>query len=221
MLLKIIETGLPLDKVVFYDTGAEFQAIYNVRDSLLPVIEDYGAKYVELKPKRPFFYDMLEKPVNCRNGETKRGYKWCGGACRWGTAAKVAAIDRETKDCIVYVGIAADETPRIEKERANNKVLPLVDFGMSEADCLRYCRDSGISWEENGVDLYDILDRVSCWCCRNKNLKELRGIYENLPQYWEKLVSLEKQIGENMKATASLSKLVEVWDEDNLQMKLF
>lgn len=221
MLLKIIEKGMPLDKVVFYDTGAEFQAIYNVRDQLLPAIREYGAEYVELKPKRSFFYDMLEKPVKCRNGETKIGYKWCGGACRWGTAAKVAALDRETKGFFVYVGIAADEAHRIAKEREASKLLPLVDFGMSEADCLAHCREKGISWEESGIDLYGVLDRVSCWCCRNKNLKELRGIYENLPEYWNKLVSLETQIGESMKASATLPMLAAVWDEDNKQMKLF
>ena len=34
MLLKIIEENLPLDEVVFYDTGMEFQAIYNIRDKI-------------------------------------------------------------------------------------------------------------------------------------------------------------------------------------------
>ena len=44
---------------------------------------------------------------------------------------------------------------------------------MTEKDCLKYCYESGFSWDEDGIDLYSILDRVSCWCCCNKNLKEL------------------------------------------------
>ena len=44
------------------------------------------------------------------------------------------------------------------------------------------------------IDLYEILDRVSCWCCTNKNLKELRNIYLYLPQYWEKLKALQVKI---------------------------
>lgn len=44
------------------------------------------------------------------------------------------------------------------------------------------------------VDLYDILDRVSCWCCANKNLKELRNIYRYLPRYWDGLRNLQAQI---------------------------
>ena len=48
---------------------------------------------------------------------------------------------------------------------------------------------------ERGVRLYDVLDRVSCWCCRNKNLKELRAIHDNLPEYWERLVAMEEVLG--------------------------
>lgn len=32
MLLKLVENKMPLDEVVFYDTGMEFKAIYNIRD---------------------------------------------------------------------------------------------------------------------------------------------------------------------------------------------
>lgn len=34
MVLMLIERGLPLDEVVFYDTGMEFQAIYDLRDAI-------------------------------------------------------------------------------------------------------------------------------------------------------------------------------------------
>lgn len=77
MLLMIIEKGLPLDEVVFYDTGMEFQAIYDTRDKVLPLLAERGIAYTELHPERPFVYDMFEKPVNGPNGE-HCGYSWCG-----------------------------------------------------------------------------------------------------------------------------------------------
>ena len=40
MVLRLIEENKPLDEVVFYDTGMEFQAIYNVRDRLLPLLAE-------------------------------------------------------------------------------------------------------------------------------------------------------------------------------------
>lgn len=73
MLIYILENHLPLDEVVFYDTGMEFQAIYNNRDKMLYYLKQKGIKYTELKPKRPFLYDMLERPKTKRTGETVLG----------------------------------------------------------------------------------------------------------------------------------------------------
>lgn len=52
---------------------------------------------------------------------------------------------------------------------------------MTEKDCLKYCYDKGLDW--NG--LYEKLERVNCWCCPLKNLKELRVLYREFPEYWE------------------------------------
>lgn len=58
---------------------------------------------------------------------------------------------------------------------------------ITEQRALDICIKYGIDFKENGVCLYDILDRVSCWCCSNKNLKELRNYYLHLPEYWQRL----------------------------------
>lgn len=160
MLLMLIAKGYPLNEVVFYDTGMEFEAIYH--------------------------FDMLERPVCSKQKGTHQGYGWCGGLCRWGTTGKLKAIDRyaEARDAMVYVGIAADETPRLEKERKPYKLHPLAEWGMTEADALAYCYENGFSWLEGTIRLYDVLDRVSCWCCCNKNLRELRNMCIYLPEYW-------------------------------------
>ena len=50
MVLMLIERGLPLDEVVFYDTGMEFQAIYDLRDAMLPIFQQHGIKYTTLGP---------------------------------------------------------------------------------------------------------------------------------------------------------------------------
>ena len=196
MILRLIEENKPLDEVVFYDTGMEFEAIYKVRDKILPLLAEKGIKYTELKPDRPFMYDMLEKPI-----KDHFGYGWCGGMCRWGTTAKQKALDdyAEKKNAIVYIGIAYDEPNRLAKEIKPYKIHPLFDWQMTEGDCLTYCYSKGFDWVESGIDLYSILDRVSCWCCCNKNKKELYNIYRYLPQYWERLKDLQSKIDRPMK----------------------
>jgi len=210
MLLRLMAENEPLDAVVFYDTGMEFDAIYRIRDRIKPYLEMFGIEYVELHPDEPFLYSMFDRPVQYRNhAGCHYGFGWCGGPCRWGTSQKTAAIRKykKTLDEPVtdYVGIAADEPERFDRAQQEGKILPLVVWGMTEADCLSWCRARGWDWIEqtrNGpVDLYDLLDRVSCWCCRNKNLKELRAIYEGLPEYWERLKGLQARLSEPMKGT--------------------
>lgn len=205
MLLRLLEEKLPLDIVVFYNTGMEFDAIYHIRDEIKPLLARHGVEFVELHPAEPFLYSMLKRKVVSKQKGEHLGYGWCGGLCRWGTAEKTREIKKFRQSLgdgtIDYVGIAADETQRFEKEWSDARRLPLVDWGMTEADCLQYCYAHGFRWMEESpktdsgqIDLYEILDRVSCWCCTNKNLKELRNIYIYLPQYWEKLKELQMKI---------------------------
>lgn len=198
MLLKLIEFKYPLDEVVFYDTGMEFQAIYETRNQILPLLEAEQIKYTELHPEYEFQWKMFEKPVNGKNG-FHYGYSWCGGRCRWGTTDKLKALEKYSKDCVEYVGLAVDEPERLQKERKGNKCFPLADWNMTEEDCLKYCYEHGFQWMENGIPLYSILDRVSCWCCSNKNLKELENIYRFLPDYWERLKELQSKTNRPMK----------------------
>jgi 3'-phosphoadenosine 5'-phosphosulfate sulfotransferase (PAPS reductase)/FAD synthetase len=203
MLLMLIEREYPLTEVMFYDTGVEFNAIYHVRDQILPILEEKGIKFTTLRPERPFMYDMLEKPVSSKQKGDHLGYGWCGGLCRWGTREKLNALDRyaKEKDALVYIGIAADEPQRLTRMETYKKA-PLAEWNVAEAEALSYCRAKGIKWIEDDnqtVDLYDILDRVSCWCCCNKNQKELRQIYLNLPEYWNKLIELQSRLERPMK----------------------
>lgn len=195
MLLKLIEENKPLDEVVFYDTGMEFEAIYNTRDKVKTLLESEGIKFTELKPKNTMEFDMFEKCIKCRNGKCRKGYGWCGGACRWGTTFKIQTMNNYTKkygnDLVEYIGIAYDEPKRLSKERKGNKQFPLAEWKMTEKDCLEYCYMRGYFWQEDNVELYNILDRVSCWCCANKNLKELKNYYLYLPKYWQKLKDLQ------------------------------
>ena len=199
MLLLLLEKRMPLDEVIFYNSGMEFQSIYDIRDRMKPILAQRGVRFTEVKPDASFLYNMLERPVNSEKNGFHLGYGWCGGPCRWGTSLKTRSLDGLALDAEMhYVGIAADEERRLRKLEPP-KLSPLAEAGMTEADCLAYCYAQGFFWEENGIRLYDILDRVSCWCCKNKNREELKAIYQYLPQYWERLKELQSQISMPMK----------------------
>ena len=214
MLLRLLEENKPIDDVVFFDTGMEFGCIYRIMNQVKQILEEQGIKFTRLKADKDFLYMMFKHEVHHRDGTTSCGYKWCGASCRWYTSQKTSAIRKHLKqygEYKEYVGIAADETKRIE--RNSSKLLPLVDWNMTEEQCLEYCHNKGFYWYEGEHELYDDLDRVSCWCCRNKNLKELRNIYENHKVYWFALCELERRCGMNMKSKP-LRGLEEIWEKD-------
>lgn len=209
MVLKLIEEHWQLDEVVFFDTQLEFKSVYRNVEKMRLICEEKGIKFTTLRNDNSVWFDMLIRPVNTRSGKDKFGYSWCGGNCRWGTTFKTQSINNYLKgrDVMQYIGIALDEPARIKQE--SNKEYPLVAFGMTEKDCLRYCYSKGFDWLEDGVDLYSVMDRVSCWCCRNKNLKELRALYKHFPYYWRCLKGIQSRIDEPFKEKASIFSLEE------------
>ena len=50
MLLLLLERDTRLDEVIFYNSGMEFQAIYDIRDRIKPVLEQRGIRVTEVKP---------------------------------------------------------------------------------------------------------------------------------------------------------------------------
>ena len=194
MVLRLLDEGTLPDAVVFCDTGMEFNCVYSVRDMVLPKLYEAGVEYIEVHEYRPMWYEMCLKPIHARDGSVRYGYGWCGNICRWGTARKNKALEKLMRRFDVkLVGIAADEPKRMKL--GTDERYPLAAWGMTEEDCLAYCRSLGVDWVEDGVRLYDVLDRVSCWCCSNKNKKELRAMRDNLPKYYEMLLGLERAFG--------------------------
>ena len=98
MLLNLIEKKYQLDEVIFYDTGMEFKAIYDIRDKVRILLKDLDIKYTELKPEIPFIDKMLNIEVHKRDGSIQFGYGLCGGRCRWGTTEKNKIIERYLKE---------------------------------------------------------------------------------------------------------------------------
>ena len=191
MLLKMLEMGMQVDAVLFCDTGLEFPQLY---DHIRKVEQNTGIKVTTVKSEHSFEYLMFDKPIKRKKKELrgKTGYSWAGPLMRWCTnllktvpREKYLRELRKKYTVIEYIGIAADETERLTHKcntRPNVK-LPLVEWGMTEADCLQFCKERGYDWG----GLYEKFGRVSCWCCPLQPLNELRILYFDFPELWKQL----------------------------------
>ena len=207
MLLRMLEENMTIDDIIFCDVGKDFpDMIEHVEKVKSYIKERYNKEITILKGDKSFDYYMFEHEKTRGKNKGKKGYGWATMRARWCTTLlKNNIINdylRRYKDegYIEYIGIACDEPKRIK-----DKIYPLVEWQMTEKDCLQYCYDRGFDW--NG--LYEHFDRVSCWCCPLKNLKELKMLYKNYPALWEQLKDMDKRAYNQFRADYSVEQLEE------------
>ena len=175
MLLMLLEKGWQVDEILFADTGMEFDEVYHHIDKVENFI---GRKITRLENNEYSFEQGLRE-----YGWAYFSNRWCTGMLKKGILNHYVAW----KDRIVYVGIAADEVKRLKPKRYYR--YPLAEWGITEKDALKYCYEKGFDWE----GLYEKFDRLSCYVCPFKNLKELKTLYLYYPKYWNRLKELDKK----------------------------
>ena len=200
----MLEEKMPVDVILFCDTGLEFPQMYAHLDK----VEQYtGRAITRLKPPHSFETFFYEYSPERKNPALSKycGLSWPGPKQRWCTGRlKHQVIDAYLKELkqeysiIQYIGIAADEAHRMREY-----CYPLVDWGMTEADCLRYCKQRGFDWG----GLYDIFKRVSCWCCPLQPLSELRKLRIHFPDLWQKLLYMDAHTWRQFRADYSVQQL--------------
>lgn len=196
MLLRMIELGEHIDEVVCCDTYKEFPAMYRHIEKVKKVVEDVGIKFTHLRNEKTFDYFMFSHERTRGKHKDKVGYGWATPRNRWCTSTlKQWIIQRHLKEIaknhsvVNCVGIASDEQYRIDRpaNKRDGIRMPLVEWGWDEATALQYCYSKGFDWE----GLYELFDRVSCWCCPLKSLEELRTLRKHFPDLWSELKDMD------------------------------
>ena len=120
MLLRMLEENMPVDIILFCDTGLEFPQLYEH----IKKVETYiGREITTVKCEESFEYLFAEKPISrprsekfvAQYGNIVNGYGWAGPKMRWCTQLlKEQPRERylrelkKTYNVIEYVGLAAD-----------------------------------------------------------------------------------------------------------------
>lgn len=200
MLLLMLEKGIPVDEIVFFDTGWEFPQILR---HIARLEKDLGIPVHVLTPKRPFNHLLHSRKVVRRfdsphgpKGEHYRtGYGWPSMVRRWCTQSKIDALDLfHHKTDTRFIGIAADESSRTHKRRRARDTYPirypLIEFGVTEPEALEICYSHGYDFE----GIYHIFKRVSCFCCPLQRIGELRNLFFHFPDLWQRMLDMDRQV---------------------------
>lgn len=190
MLFKMLERGEKIDHAVFCDTGMEWPEMYRHISLCEEKLKD------EIKIERIQYHNFEELLEKYGWGTMK--VRWCT-SCLKRDSLKRWLRENNIKDYVILEGIATDEKDRIK----DGKRYPLVEMGMSEKDCLKYCYSLGFNWE----GLYEAKTRVSCWCCPLQSLDDLRFLYYNKPELWAELKRLDSASSKNFRLDYSVANL--------------
>lgn len=195
MLEMMIERGIPIHSIIFFDTGWEFPEMY---DHIDLVEKNLGIKIWRLQSRLPFEYWTFHRPIIARKGPMKGkinriGYGWPSPSRRWCTRQKADALDYFSSpipNTVQCIGFAANETQRgIPYGKKPHEVrFPLKEWGVTETDSLQYCYDKGYHWG----GLYKHFKRLSCFCCPLQRIGELRSLRKYHPALWQKLLDMDK-----------------------------
>lgn len=202
----MIENDIKIDEIIFCDTGKEFQEMYNHIEKVQEMIQ---MPITVLKSEKSFEYWMFEHIKTKGKNKGSKGYSWPDFRNRWCTQAlKKQVISNylkkyENVEIVEFHGIALDEKERANKNKEKIVKYPLIEWKMTEKDCLEYCYSKSLDWG----GLYRKLGRVSCWCCPLKSLKELEVIYNEYPSYWKKLKEWDSKTYRQFRSDYSIEDL--------------
>lgn len=189
MLLKMLEKGEHIDEIVFSDTGMEWPAVYEHIDQLEA---NLGITITKVKPEKSWDYWFSEHIKTRGKSSGERGYEWPSISMRWCTyflkekpLRKYLLAKYGSRYC-QCIGIAADEPNRFKHKRAIDR-HPLVEYGMTEDQCLDYCLSKGYFFG----GLYNHFFRVGCFCCPLTRIGSARNIWKHYPEQWKRIVELD------------------------------
>lgn len=217
LLLMMIEKNMPVDEIVFFDTGWEFPAMI---EHIKKVEKYINRKITILKDVNTmdFYFSEYVKVKGKNKGQ--KGYAFPDFRNRWCTGKKKTNIKRYLKGrtYIEYQGIAFDEPLRVEKNKEKTNVkYPLFEWGITEKQALEYCYSKGFDWG----GLYKQFNRVSCWCCPLKQLDELRSLYNFYPELWQRLKEMQEKSYRQFRNDYTIEELENKFNFAKLQLKLF
>lgn len=223
MLLLLLEHGLPVDEILFCDTGLEFPELYEH----IKKVEAYtGRPVTVLHPQHTFEYYLAEviKTKGKHTGEAgygwvrKKNQRWCTGVLKEKVAARyLRGKFKKKNEYILYIGIAADEAERHYREKEKNIRHPLFEWGITEQQALEYCQSKGCDFG----GLYDKFKRLGCWYCPFQGKAALRVLIKDYPEFWSELKRLDAESPNTFKDRYSVERLERRFAFEDAHINLF
>ena len=191
-----------------------------IHEVAIPTLERrYGIKTQIVQAEETYckrFYTRYQKggKIGQIYGFPMRRGAWCNSHLK---IRPIGKWQKQAGEYTTVVGIAADEKNRIERKTVERKVLPLVQFGVTEAEAFEICKRQGLlSPAYNGGR-----KRLGCWFCHNQRIAELRRLRTEHPELWRELLELDAISPCRFTQRATVRDFDKRFSEEEMQLSLF
>nr|DAP26721.1 MAG TPA: phosphoadenosine-phosphosulfate reductase [Caudoviricetes sp.] len=213
------------DELVYVNLGFEWPEQGQAAEALRAICREKLIKFTELQGHLEYemlhkSIEKLYRPLDASKNlqwqgfvqRLQRGRGWCGGKLRWGESIKWLLINRYLKEQYLkkvaekqlelhlIFGCTSERSAELTRNRLSVPVLrnfklinPNIAEGRSKAYCVEWLSRRG--WAIGRLYTSGLI-KPGCWCCRSRNIKELKLIKQEWPEIWQKLHGLEKLIKE-------------------------
>lgn len=204
-ILLALNHNEPLDEVVFTEvmfdskrgiSGEDPRHIEWVYNHAKPMLEAMGLKVriLQTQDYMSIFHHAITKSKHPeRNGKIK-AFPIANRCvilsdCKLRTMNQyIQEVNKEHKEWYQYVGIAADETERLNRKNMDgHKISLLSKYQYTEKMAYDLCKRYNLLSPQ-----YEVAHRNGCWFCPNRNTRTMAEFKQQYPELWNELLELGK-----------------------------
>ncbi len=198
MILGLIENKLPIDLILFADTGGERPETYSHIENFSQWLksQNYPEITVVKRVRKDGTLETLEEECHRRKNlpSIAYGFKSCSQKHKIAPQDKFLnawqpAIDswEMGQKCVKYIGYDAGESHRAENAAKRNDPkydykYPLIEWGWEREECLEMVSKYGFK-----------VGKSACFFCPSTKPKEIIDLHENHPDLLGRALAIEKQ----------------------------
>lgn len=222
-ILVALGNGIKIDEIVYCrvmysDTiSAEFPSHEKfIHEVAIPYFEREHNLKTTIIQSETYKGRFYRKKIRGKNKDKIYGFPsaigaWCNSELKMKAIKKISS-----KNCKEIVGIAYDEPKRIPKQVKKGNILPLVDYGITEAMAFDICREKGLlspAYEEMQTT------RLGCWFCHNTRMKILKIMRKKYPDLWKELLTIQRDSPFSFKLKQSIFDLENIFQKEDEEIQ--
>jgi hypothetical protein len=169
LLFYIIEEKMPLDEVIFADTGGELPDTYFYTYKIKSFLEKRGIPFSIVKVKQGNLYERCKS----RRVIPSQIWRWCTRDLK---IRPIHAYYRSLKTHVnQYLGISFEENDRAKESKVDyiTSIYPLVEEKITRDDCIDLIYEKGLTPPVRSGCFFCPFNSVSRWCEIFKNHRDL------------------------------------------------